>query len=109
MEVQKMRKIKSSSVEIEMFGVSKTLKAWSKEYELPYDLVRQRYDDGIQNESLVDPVQCDMLDKDYVHQLWGGKWVDKTKLHENKKHIYTEPARWNKTQKWVYVGKMVIM
>ena len=97
-----------ANTKIQMFGITKYLRDWCDEYELSPKIVYQRYMNGIRDQSLFDPVDDDILDKNYVHRLWGGKWVEKTEVPRKKKRIYTKPVRWNKTQKWVYVGKIKI-
>lgn len=91
---------------IKIFGEVKTLSEWCVEYSLPERLVYQRYKDGVIGEALLDPQFEDELQPNFVHRVWGGKWVDKDRIRKSK--AYTEPVRWNDKLKWVYVGKQVI-
>lgn len=92
---------------IKIFGEVKTLSEWCVEYGLPERLVYKRYTEGCIGDELLDPPFYDVLQKSFVHQVWGGKWVTKDQIRKKaKKHA--EPVRWNNKLKWVYVGKPYI-
>lgn len=83
-------------------GIKKPLRQWAEEYDLTYELVLQRYTNGWLSEHLIMPERCDLLSRQLVHRLWGGRWYYRNERCKKKRS--TEAHRWNDRQRWVYVG-----
>ena len=83
--------------EITIDGETKSVPEWAEMYELYPSTIRSRYKDGARGYELLEPIHKDKLNEDFVHELWGGKWI-----YTGKKIIrkcYKHKLR------WVYTGK----
>lgn len=74
-----------------------TIAEWAKMYELHNATILSRYITGCRDYELLAPIHKDRIDEDFVHKLWGGKWV-----YTGKKIIR---KHYKNRLKWVYVGK----
>ncbi len=74
-----------------------TIAQWAEMYELHNATILSRYITGCRDYELLEPVYKDRLDEDFVHALWGGKWIytGKKIIRKCYKHHL----------KWVYIGK----
>ena len=83
-------------------GIKKPLRQWADEYDMPYEILYDRYAWGWTGDMLFYPEPFDRLTPSLVHHIWGGRWVYRNELsRKNRKH----ESRWNDTTKWVYVGR----
>lgn len=85
------------SMEITIDGETHTIPEWASLYELYPSTIRARYKEGDRGYELLEPTHRDKLNEDFVHKLWGGKWV-----YTGKKIIR---KHYKNRLKWVYVGK----
>lgn len=85
------------STQITIDGEIHTISEWSNMYELYPSIIRSRYNTGYRDYELLEPIHKDQLDEDFVHKLWGGKWV-----YTGRKIIR---KFYKNGLKWVYTGK----
>ena len=85
------------STQITIDGEIHTISEWSNMYELYPSTIRSRYNTGYRDYELLEPIPKDRLDEDFVHKLWGGKWV-----YTGRKIIR---KFYKNGLKWVYTGK----
>ena len=85
------------STQITIDGEIHTISEWSNMYELYPSTIRSRYNTGYRDYELLEPIHKDKLDEDFVHKLWGGKWV-----YTGRKIIR---KFYKNGLKWVYTGK----
>ena len=85
------------SMKITIDGETHTIPEWAEMYEMYRETIRSRYNTGCEGYELLEPTYKDRLDEDFVHKLWGGKWV-----YTGKKIIR---KHYKNRLKWVYVGK----
>lgn len=77
-------------------GIAKTLRQWAASYSIDLQSILWRYDRGVRDYALLDPVFDRLINRQDVKALWGKwKYVGKKKKHK----------MWNERQRWVYVGK----
>lgn len=84
------------SMKITIYGETHTIPEWASLYELYPSTIRARYKEGDRGYELLEPTHRDKLNEDFVHKLWGGKWV-----YTGKK---TTRNLCKKNLKWVYTG-----
>jgi hypothetical protein len=85
------------ATKITICGETHTLSEWADMYELYPSTIRCRYNTGCRDYELLEPIHKDRLDEDFVHKLWGGKWV-----YTGRKIIR---KFYKNGLKWVYTGK----
>ena len=85
------------ATKITIGGESHTIAEWAEMYELHNATILSRYITGYRDYELLEPVYKDKLDKDFVHPLWGGKWIYTGKKITRKCYKHK--------LKWVYTGK----
>lgn len=82
-------------------GITKPLRQWADEYDMPFEILYDRYAWGLTVDMLFYPEPFDRLTPSLVHHIWGGRWVYRNELsRKNRKREF----RWNDRQRWVYVG-----
>lgn len=86
------------ATKITICGETHTLSKWADMYELYPSTIHYRYNTGCRDSELLKPVPKDRLDENFVHKLWGGKWV-----YTGKKIIR---KCYKHKLKWVYTGKI---
>lgn len=85
------------ATKITIGGETHTIAQWAEMYELHNATIRSRYNTGCRDYELLEPIHKDRLDEDFVHKLWGGKWV-----YTGRKIIR---KFYKNGLKWVYTGK----
>lgn len=88
--------MRGKSIYAAIHGRIKTLREWADEYDLPYDLVYRRWYNGWEEDDLLEPEPEDRLTPKAVRELWG-RW-------RFRGNVYIPTRRWNRKQRWVYVG-----
>ncbi len=90
-------KYNNVAFKITIYGETHTLSEWADMYELYPSTIRCRYNTGYRDYELLEPIHKDKLDEDFVHKLWGGKWV-----YTGRKIIR---KFYKNGLKWVYTDK----
>lgn len=65
-----------------------SLYRWAKEYDLSVRLIYSRYYAGLRGQALLFPTNRDVVSEEYVHKIWGGRWVFKRKQITTSKWVY---------------------
>lgn len=95
------------AITVTIYGETKPIREWAKMYDLDVQTIRKRMRMGISGEDLLQPYEEDRLSVIDVRRLWHGRWVTLKEYYKNKRKPIEKPVRWNKHQKWVFVGKGV--
>lgn len=92
-----MPEIRLKTTEATIGGITKSLLEWAHDYQITVFTMRTRYRLGLRGDDLIAPELDNLVTRNDIHKLWGGRWeyVRKHKIW-NK---YRENAR------WVYVGR----
>lgn len=90
-------KYNNVAFKITICGETHTLSEWADMYELYPSIIRRRYNAGYRDYELLEPIPKDKLNEDFVHELWGGKWV-----YTGRKIIR---KFYKNGLKWVYTSK----
>lgn len=90
----------SEPICVDIGGITQPLVKWAEDYGLSRFTIYQRYRAGMQGDDLIAPVTNDILSKEYLHKLRGGRWSFAPEKPEKVNEKY-----YKGNYRWVYVGR----
>lgn len=93
--------MRPKKIYVTIYGVTKTIRQWATEYDLPYRTIYDRMERGDTGEELIRPERHDMLTPKAVRRLWHGRWT-----YRAGEPDYRRPWVFRRIPRtlWVYVG-----